>query len=230
MSGWYLSFDCATKTFAYSICRIDLDIEKRSGLWSKANALAELLRRPVEITTELVDAVLKLDVESKQLVQIVHGNTVDLCEGRADSEISTIERIRAVVAYVTDTVRPALKRVGVSAYHVIIEYQMGQNTRARAVATALVTLFATEDIIIVGPSLKNKIATCEAGRYCYFAEKYKTTYCANKAHSAFNLAQLESTFGTSIPYMSPVSKRGHIADSVMQIIGHLVHGSNSMQF
>jgi len=101
---------------------------------------------------------------------------------------------------------------------------MGPNAKARAVAAALIALFAEEDVIIVGPTLKNKIATCEEGRYCYFAERYKTSYSANKAHAIYNFAKLEETFGTSISPTAPASLRGHIADSFMQVIGYLVHG------
>jgi hypothetical protein len=228
MAGWFLSFDCATKTFAYSVCYIDLDSAKLATMRKKLNTIIELMKRSV-FSDELLEAAKRLDLESQQMIQIHAGATVDLCEGIADNDIPTVDRIRAVVAYVNGTIKPVVDALDVP-YRVVIEYQMGQNIRARAVATALITLFSDKDIIIVGPSLKNKIATCELGKYCYFAERYKTSYSANKAHTIFNFAQLESAFGTKIPPITPVSKRGHIADSVLQIIGFLIHGSGVSHF
>lgn len=106
-------------------------------------------------------------------------------------------------------------------YRVIIEFQMGPNAPARVVATALMTLFASEDVCLVGPSLKNQVAIGPEGHYSRFAEKYAAAYGANKAHAIWNFGVIEAAFGSGIPATHPASLRGHIADSFMQVLGHL---------
>jgi hypothetical protein len=231
---WHLGFDCATKTFAFSLSRIDLDAfaAGRVRIRQQTRAVLEVARRAAadasaaELVTEVMAVAAALDAETRGFVRIVDGETVDLFPDRADNDISTVERIRAVARYVAGRVRPAVAAAMPAGerLRVVVEYQMGANARARAVAAALVALFADEDIIIVGPTLKNKVATSEAGRYCYFAEQYKTSYSANKAHAKHNFAALEAAFGTSIPATTPAALRGHIADSFMQVIGYLIHG------
>ena len=107
---------------------------------------------------------------------------------------------------------------------VVIEFQEGVNAKSRMVVPALVALFADYKVYLVGPSLKNKIYLTEKGRYCYFVEKYAKSYDANKAHAKYNFAVLEERSGTQIPITKPPSLRGHIADSCLQILGHLSYG------
>lgn len=236
---WHLGFDCATKTFAFSLSCIDLEAfaAGRKHIPARARAILEVTRRAEALRHVDVAAAMRLmagvepsaaalDTETRDLMRIVDGETADLFPGRSDDDIPTVERLQGVARYVARRVRPAVAAAVPPGerLRVVIEFQMGPNAKARAVAAALIALFAEEDVIIVGPTLKNKIATCEEGRYCYFAERYKTSYSANKAHAIYNFAKLEKTFGTSIPPTAPASLRGHIADSFMQVIGYLVHG------
>jgi hypothetical protein len=236
---WHLSFDCATKTFAFSLSRIDIDAfaARKDCIRQRARAVLEVARRAgalagadpaaaARLVAEVAPVSAALDAESRDFVRIVDGETVDLFPGRADGEVPTVERLRGVAHYVATRIRPAVAAAVPAGerLRVVVEFQMGPNARARAVAAALITLFAENDVIIVGPTLKNKIATCEEGRYCYFAERYRSSYSANKAHAKYNFAQMEEAFGTTIPQTHPASLRGHIADSFMQVIGYLVHG------
>ena len=231
---WYLGFDCATKTFAFSLSRVaSLDGEMIAQLRARTLACRELCRRAAaaaapsaELLGVLLPLVRALETEMDGLIVIADGAVCDLAPGRADAQVSTVERLRAVACYINGRVRPALTRAGAldSELTVVIEYQMGPNARARAVAAALVALFASNDVIIVGPSLKNKVSTCPDGRYAEFARRYSNSYGANKAHAAFNFAQVEAKFGTAIAPTTPSSRRGHIADSFMQVLGHLFFG------
>ena len=238
---WYLGFDCATKTFAFSLSQVaPLERAQLAQLRARALACRELCRRAAAaalgddpaaasaLLCALRPAVSELDADIGGLIRIVDGAVCDLAPGRPDALVSTVERLRALAAYVAGRIRPAIERAGIADGElcVIIEYQMGPNARARAVAAALVALFATDNVIIVGPSLKNKVSTCDAGRYGVFAQKYSTAYGANKAHAAFNFAHIESVFGTAIPTTKPLSRRGHIADSFMQVLGHLIFGAD----
>jgi hypothetical protein len=236
---WHLGFDCATKTFAFSLSRVDLAAFRAAKARLRAQALAalEVLRRAALLAhTDLPGAAALVaaiaasaaaaDLESRSFVRIVDGATVDLFPGRADDSIPTVERLRGVARYVAERVRPAVARCvpADEPCRVVIEFQ-SINPKTRPVKAALVALFADLDTIIVGPTLKNKIATREEGRYCYFAERYMTSYSANKAHAAYNFDQIERAFGSEIPATRPLNLRGHIADSFMQVLGHLVHGN-----
>jgi hypothetical protein len=240
---WYLGFDCATKTFAFSLSRVDLAAfaAERAAARTRVAALSELLRRAgakaargdalgaEEIVARAAPGVAALDGATRAYVRIVDGETVDLLPGRTDADIPTVERLRALARYVARRVRPAVAAAlaGETAgapLCVLVEYQMGANARARAVAAALIALFAEEDVVIVGPTLKNKVAVGEGGHYGDFAQRYATSYAANKAHTKHTFAVFERTFGSGIPATRPPSLRGHIADSFMQVLGLLVHG------
>lgn len=245
---WYLSFDCATKTFAFCLCRLDLaectglararlrlaavralmaraqagrDAACAAGTIEEARALLEAAS---DAAAAAAEAASTLAAELGRVIQIADGGVADLVPGVPDRDIPTVARIQAVVRYVADVVRPALERCAAGApRRVVIEYQMGQNAPARVVAAALATLFADEDVTFVGPGLKNSLALCEEGRYSHFARRYKTNYDANKAHSAYNFLYAEKVFGTGV---APTTRalRGHIADSFMQVLGLLVNG------
>ena len=228
---WFLGFDCATKTFAFSLSRIDLpgfaaarpSLERRLAALRAALAAAARGGATVAQCAVLSAHIAAALAEVRSFVRIVDGETADLCPGRRDGDVGTVDRLRAVARYVAGRVRPALRAAGGEPVRVLVEYQLGANARARAVAAALVALFADEDVFIVGPTLKNRVATGEAGRYCHFAARYASAYAANKAHAKFNFARFEEAFGTGIPPQA-AGMRGHIADSFLQVIGHLVHG------
>lgn len=213
---WYLGFDCATKTLGFGLVGIRLEHyrENRARLWQ---SLQLLLRGKLT-----KDQAAGLDRETASLVQIADGEVTDLFPGRPDKSIHTIERLCALGDYVDARVLPAIAPHA-AALSVPIEYQMGPNAPARAIAASLITLFRKHRTFIVGPSLKNKVWFTEEGKYCYFVQKYKSLYPANKAHAKFNFEHLERVFGTDIPATKPASLRGHIADAVMQVFGHIMY-------
>ena len=245
--SYYLGFDCATKTFAFSISRIKnnfsdvaalrerytvaLELYERAKVMANmpANSLANMfanLPLLTRILEALTIAVAALDAETKVLIEIIDGSVVNLVPGRPDSEVSTVERIKALAQYVSKRIIPVLKTNSMTNVTIVIEFQMGHNARARAIAAALVALFADYNVIIVGPSLKNRVSTCREGMYGNFAQKYSNNYGANKAHAIYNFSMIETVFRTMIPPTKPVSLRGHIADSFMQVLGHLLYGAS----
>jgi len=252
ITKWFLGFDCATKTLAFSLSRISLPSEESYRSTAKSlRATALLTDRATECMNkgleymkqgaekeakECLEEVKKLvgtisqctgnlDKITRNYVRIIDGETVDLFPEIKDKEIPTVMRIRGLHDYVEKRVKPCISKhvKRDEQFQVVIEFQAGMNAPARKISDALIVMFITEDVVIVGPSLKNKIHACEKGKYCYFVEKYKNSYDANKAHTKFNFAYLESTFGSEIPSCS-AELRGHIADSFMQVVGHMVHG------
>jgi hypothetical protein len=265
----------------------------------RARKVEEILKRVAEQThpssevnphttlEQTAAALKKLDTDTA-VIEIIDGETIDLFPGIKDQDINSVDRIKAVSAYIETRIKPILlkhtydlgarseraervseqaqqvseqaQRVSEQAQQVseqaqrvseqalcpaapshailpqrscsertliplptiMVEYQMGPNSKAREVASAIIALFANNDIIVVNPTLKNKIATSNEGRYCNFISKYTTTYSANKAHAKYNFEVIENIFGSGIA-PSTNAKRGHIADSFMQILGHIVH-------
>lgn len=222
MAKWFVGFDCATKTFAFSIAYIDLS--RADEFQTRFAAVKTLWQKYGDSST--ID---ELHNDMKNCIRIMDGETVELFPGIPDKSISTVDRIKAVSNYVKKRIIPSIEKYIDRPYQVVIEFQMGANSNSKAVTCALIALFAEEDTILVGPTLKNKISLCAEGEYAVFAEKYKTAYGANKAHAVYNFMYIERLFGTNIPETNPKSLRGHIADSFMQILGHLIYGKNTKQ-
>jgi hypothetical protein len=237
---WHIGFDCATKTFAFSLSYVDLDTfaVQRDELNSRARAIEEAARRSKEylaagdtiraekLLKTSLPAALQMRDELRSFIRIIDGETKDLFPGRSDKSISTTERIRAVAQYINSRVKPAITTIDrgqpAERLRIVVEFQ-SINALTQIVAHTIVALFADNDLIIVDPSLKNSVHTCEAGRYGLFAERYASRYAANKAHAKFNFNHIESCFGTGISSTTP-ALRGHIADSFMQVVGYLVNG------
>jgi len=201
-------------------------VEALRELARRAHAELDMSKRTALIAQlkPLVDA---LDTETRGAVFLADGETAELVPGVPDDDISTVERLRAVCQYVRDRVRGAIAAHVAAAANepmrVVVEYQ-NINPKTRPVAAALIAIFSEEDVFMVGPALKNKVAVCEAGRYCFFTERYSNTYRANKEHASFNFRKVEQAYGTCIPSTSPPSLRGHIADSFMQVLGYILYG------
>lgn len=238
-SGFYLGFDCATKTFAFSLSYIDFDPIIIESIKLKCKAIDAIMKRiqilinenktieAIVLINSIIPKINELNNQS-MFIKLIDGETIDLFPGRADDTISTVERLRALSRYINSRIKPAIEEI--PNIKIIVEFQMGHNSKAKSIASAIVALFAEEDVIIVGPSLKNKIYISDEGRYCKFSAKYASSYTANKAHAKFNFLEIERLFGTMIPATKPANLRGHIADSFMQILGHLAYGSDELQF
>ncbi len=219
------------------MCKLSLPDETEiDECRAQAQALTEGLRRAAQLVgagasaeaEEILVHVRReagaLARQTKEWVQLVDGETVEFYPGVPDKRIHTVPRIRAVVDYVRERVRPALAAHAVADPIVLVEFQMVPNYPARYVAAALVAEFAGDRVYLVAPSLKNTVSVCAAAQYALFAEKYASSYTANKAHAACNFGHIERLFGSGVA-ASSAAKRGHVADSFMQVLGFIRAGS-----
>ena len=202
----YLSFDCATKSFAYALLRV-------ASAPKNEQFLSELFERQAATTGPLFE--------------LAAGGACDLTPGRPDRSVSTVERVRAVQRYLRDEVYPQLSHVGHTpaspALKVAVEFQMGVNAHSRVVATTLVAAFCDANVFFVGPSLKNRLKVLSRPDldHHHFLEKYQTTYAANKAHAAaLYFDCIAPAFGHDV---KKIPKKFHkdFADSVLQVLGFL---------
>ena len=76
---WYLGFDCATKTFAYSLSYINLNL----------CSISQQIRQDIQNNINIE----KWNTETKNFIQILEGETIDMYPDRPDSSISTMDRI-----------------------------------------------------------------------------------------------------------------------------------------
>lgn len=237
---WFLSFDCATKTFAYSLVEMDLGAldDCRAKLASCTERLLAICSKLGEAPSSknsaatalaalapLAGEVAALDARTRRLIRVAAGETVDLFPGRKDNDIRTPERLKAVARFVEDRVKPLAARLagGADRFDVAIEFQMGANARTRAVAAGLVALFFRNRTFFVGPSLKGRICLGPGLHHGDFCEKYASSYTASKKHALANFKKLETMFRSDLLPMTD-DKKGHIADSVLQVLAHHRYG------
>lgn len=232
---WFLSFDCATKSFAFALLRVRSPARALAGLTPQAAALAEWLRLPPPRPPPPQGGDAELDAATRAAFHLAAGGAADLAPGRPDSEIPTVGRVRALQAYLRGPVRAALAAAGADgcppptspALRVAIEFQMGANARARTVAAALVAEYSAASVCLVGPSLKNRVSF--PGRpdlaHSRFVEKAGAAYAANKNHTkAVYLGYLAPLFGHRRPEGLLRRHEADFSDSVMQVLGLLGWG------
>ena len=226
---WYLSFDCATKSFAYALVRVtDAD--------SLAPQVSRLQRAAGESSPgRVLDALRALAAASRAGFHLAGGGAADLVPGKKDGSIHTVERVRAVLAYLRGPVAAALAAAGTRGcppptspdLNVIVEFQMGPNARARVVSTVLVAEFAAANVFFVGPACKNKLwyPSRPDLRHCMFIEKYRNLYTANKKHTeALYYDHIAPLFGH--PDLGiPRGMKKDFADAVVQVLGFLSFGA-----
>lgn len=215
-----LSFDAATKTFAFSLLDIDLDIFTAEFQTENAQIcaiLAKFVERDVNYLNEIT-AVARIAaahaIKLYNSIIILDGETTDLCPNCNNNSITIIDRIRAFVSYADLRIRPILP----AEFVVYLEHQMGPNIKSNIIATAIITYFARHEVHEVDARLKNCINFNRP--YESYVQQYETLYAANKNHASDNLIKLSSLFNSKLPSMKH-AQIGHIADSVMQVLATL---------
>ena len=222
-----ISFDCATKTFAYSIMTIDIDIERIRKYKRRIALLNELYSRKIPHSNDqlaALNALKHVDADINKMIIVHTGDTLELFPGIKNKDISMIDRIKEV----TNTckrIKDRASEYGFDADNTIIllEFQMGQNVASGVVFDAIVAYFCTFNFKcdVIKPSYKNKLCLTDDGHYSNFAEKYCDAYGANKAHTKFNLNKFIEIFGIcdDIKKLSE-AKKGHIADAIFQALAY----------
>jgi hypothetical protein len=211
MNKYFLSFDCATKTFGYVFVRITL----LENIEEMKNRISQIIYKE-NINSDDIKFVLESKKIVNESIKIIDSGCVDLFPGKANKEISTIDRIKKTSEYVS-TLIPMLKDLEVT---VLVEFQMSQNTQSKIVSIVLLTLFSKYECHLVYPSLKNKINFYDNYHYSKFISKYKSNYTANKQHALENFKQFEILFDQIKPISN--KQKGHIADAFMQIFGFIL--------
>ncbi len=226
---WFLSFDCATKSFAFSLVRVCLRPDGDVG--ARLKRCLRHVRAGDLASAEAVAAELDRDLAGGYY--LAGGGAVDLAPGVPDSKIRTVDRVMRLTAYLRDVVGPTVAAAAERGcppvgpdLDVAVEWQMGPNSKSRIIAHALLAVYASANVFFVGPALKNKLRFPSRPDldHCLFVERYASTYTANKKHAiAVNTTFIAPLFRHP-PLDIPRAMAGDFADSVLQILGILVHG------
>jgi hypothetical protein len=212
---YYLSFDCATKTFAYSLSYVNIDSI------SIIKLLADTINHNFSVFENTITTAKFSDFKSK-IIKLIDGEVIDFFPKIPDNKIDNVERIKKMSNYVKEVIFPKIKDIKIDNIEIFIEFQMGSNHKARMISSALIALFSSYVVRLIHPCLKNKVYTCENGKHKHFIKKYSNLYTANKEHSKYNFFIIEKLFSSSIP-LTNKNDRGHIADSFMQVLGYLLY-------
>ena len=223
---YYLSFDCATKTFAYILVKINFNYlyADTNELRTVCNYISNQIKEG-KITEDIINILHKLDNNTKNAIQFIKGECIDLIPNIANKDIDTVERIKIVSKYVKKNIYPLITDINPDQLSILVEFQMSHNTQSKVVSIALLTLFSDYEIHLVNPSLKNKLYFTTEGKYCHFIEKYKNSYDANKKHALYNFKEFERIFNQSLTCSDKL--KGHIADAFMQILGLIMYPMNN---
>lgn len=216
--NYYLSFDCATKTFAYVLVKINTSYCLKDII-SKINIILNSINNFEENKKkELIE---KFNERFNDVITIISSDCVDLIPNKNNKDINTVERVKIVTKYVNENIFPLLKDINNDLLSILIEFQMSHNTQSKIVSIILITLFSNYDkIILIKPTLKNKISLNDEGKYSNFISKYKNNYTANKKHVLYNFKLFEYIFNKNINMRDKLKE--NIADSFMQILGYII--------
>lgn len=188
----YLSFDIATRSLAFTLMFLD-----------KKKLAAALLSGNYK----------DIDNNVKVIVCEVH----DLTDGVKIKNSSVSKRtikLKEILSNLEKRINGPVK--------VLLEYQMSINKKANVIFSQIYYHFAEHSPIVIKPCYKNMIAFKESLRYSNFSEKYKNSYCANKAHSKSNFLYFFEAFGLT-GFTKNIKKKNldDAADSFMQIFAYI---------
>jgi len=232
---WFVSFDCATKTFAFAIAslqpaRLRSDIAAlRARLRAIETEVGALPQSPDALSRAraLREQATQLAADTQATLQqqfwVHDSETRDLVPGARDASVCTADRLSAVVRFLQQRVEPAVARIVDGPLTALIEFQLGANAPARVVAACVATFFIQRgaEVCFVGPAIKNTISVAPGGEYSAWVSRYRTLSSANKQHTLWNLKKARAVFGWPEPACLP-KLWGHVADAVFQAIAFAI--------
>jgi hypothetical protein len=232
----YISFDLATKSLAISIIDYnsnyitDITTAYNSYLKYKKTFNSKDLNKLILRYNELLDIIQKI-IETK--IHIQYATVVDLIPNKKVVDVSVIERTSKLYHYMNGPFQELMNehcKCSNEEMIFLLEYQMGPNVKSSMVSAQIlyhITKYQNakmDNIILVGPSLKNKVVIGgNDSHYSNFVEKYTTLYASNKNHTKYNLLKLLDYLDCK-DIISGIAKKNidDIADSVMMSIAYIL--------
>lgn len=217
---YFLSFDVATKSLAYSF--IFYNMNWKTDLINEYNKF-ENKNIPLDIFLNNINNIIN------DSLQYLHGDVIDLIPGKNLKDVDIFEKSKKLKLILKDINKTILKKINLeslemikSKFKVIIEYQMAHNYNSNAIYNQIIYEYCNYEIDKVMPVYKNKINLNDNLIYQNFIEKYKNNYTANKNHTKQNFLFFIQNYNLQNT-ISHIKKKNldDIADSFMQIFGYL---------
>jgi hypothetical protein len=248
---YIISYDVASKSLAVAIIYFNEhwkdDLRQIRDAFAKETSQTQTSEELCRTAIKYLDMVYV--VISTVLEPLVF-DVVDIIPGKKVKETTVVERSDRLSGYlnmmnsVIDTYYNSEKNIydyAKTPIHVLVEYQMGPNDKSRNVGSQILYHYSTMDmgflsanfttiytpevkykVVIVGPSLKNKICLVFGGSLSDFIPLYAKNYDANKAHSKFNfLGWLEKQGRSALIKNIKNKNLDDIADACTQAIAWL---------
>lgn len=159
----FISFDCGIKNLGVAIAQYD------------TTALDRLRAMNTCTARQLADF-------CRNLLRIKLATSFDLIPGSKINQTSLQQRtcrMKEILDSLSSYGRPD---------HVLIEYQMGPNSKTRDVVAGLMMYYAPIPTHLIKPALKNAIWFGPEGAYSNFISRY-SRYTANKKHALHNFLE-----------------------------------------
>lgn len=244
MSKYYLSWDCATKSLAYSLVKIQFDMNaalidcaKKYAITPNGHKFEQII--DYILTTPTNENTLSLYLEVAQIMRgfitIVDTNVFDLVPDKKSDDISEVERITALKKTLNEL------NFNVPIDYVLIEHQpiklcntikTATNIKSSTISHCLVYHYAEHNPILVDPRLKNSISFAPHLSFDTILNNQKeirtsssaAVYCARKKHSKQSLKYFAEKTNTNIKHVSP-TYYDDIGDALLQVLGYIVKKS-----
>ena len=219
---WYFSADPAFKTYGYAIVRFrNIDDE----IYQKINKLSFESLNDFNTIQTLKEIQSCIDLLNDYFV-VAHGGTVDLGKGFASSKISRVKRVILIGEFIDslDEIFEKISKLGCPPptskdLTVIVEHQMGPNTKSDTPADLTINYFRKANIAEIGAGFKNKLRY--KSRPDLDHSNYLAKYASNKTANKNHTTKLYFDFICPMFHHTNFSvgrKKDDFADAIIQIL------------
>ena len=181
---YYLSFDVATKSLAFSFIRYNIN-------WKKDINIEYSKLENNEINA--IQFLENVNVILNNSLQYLYGNVIDLIPGKKIKDVNIFEKSKYLKEHLNKINNNICEILNISNLEIIkdelqilIEYQMSHNYNSNAIYNQIIYEYTPLKIDKVIPTCKNKIYLHNNLIYQNFIEKYANNYTANKNHTKAN--------------------------------------------
>jgi|SRR5581483_5098634 len=224
----FLGFDCANRSFAYSLVRINVFIHKNLELL--ADKFQDFTTR-LGGTDEAASAILQCGEAYAQFMAMVQQTRALTATWLIVEKCGVIDMLGTKVEstdklFRARCLKTTLDNIAVGVGRddkIIIEDQPASvNVKSSSVADQLCLYFADYDVELISPTWKNKLCFREGLDYATFRGRVSTSYAANKRHSKENFLYLLRVLEQE-KWLLTVDPTCYddLADSCMQIIAYV---------
>jgi hypothetical protein len=242
-----VSFDIASKSLAMSIMDFNDKYVVETNLIADNLSLKSHDMDAITLANAAKTAILQIKQILNNVVDLKFVDVVDLVPNKKVSDTKPELRSSRLAAYLTCVDKLINDHInygyrGSQCIKVFLEYQMSSNFKSNFISAQIMQHFIGIDygfnsvnlnidkcstqqfeVVIIGPSLKNKINFDKSKQLSYFMGKYTKKYLANKAHAKNNLLfWLKTQKKTHLIEKIKNKNLDDIADSVIQALAWMM--------